>query len=144
MGPITTLVLLSLIILVSASAFTANAQSEEDNSEHEYHNNELTFLIVSFVMTYGAAAIIAGIFAMKFGQKKSKYIGGLMTLSGMVPWGFWITYKFILRISFPDDTLFNIIHWSAAPILKPLIAVIGVMLGAGLALFIFLTVVVRS
>lgn len=95
-------------------------------------------------MTYGVSAIVAGIFAMKFGQRRSKFIGGAMTVSGMVPWGFWIFYKFILNATYPDDTLLNIIHWSAAPILKPLVAVIGVILGGGLALFIFLTVVVRS
>ena len=143
MGPIATLAFLS-VLLLSVSALNVSGQSEDDDSEHDYHNNEWTFLIISFVMTYGASAIVAGLFAMKFGQRKSKIIGGIMTSSGIVPWGFWIIFKFILKASYPDDTLLNLIHWSTAPILKPLMAVIGVILGGGLALFIFLSVVVRS
>jgi hypothetical protein len=144
MGPLTISFLLSLIFLIVVAASAVDAQSEEDDSEHDYHNNEWTFLIISFVMTYGAAAIIAGLFAIKYAQRRSKYIGGAMMISGLIPWGIWITFNFILKASYPDDTIFNIIYWSTAPIIKPLLAVLGMILGGGLALFIFLTVVVRS
>ena len=62
----------------------------------------------------------------------------------MLIWGLWIFFKFVIRASYPDDTIFGIVHWVAAPLLKPLMALIGVILGAGLAVFIFLTIVVRS
>jgi hypothetical protein len=134
------LALLLTLPLLSGGALGA----DEDESEHEYHNNEWTFLIISFVMTYGAMAIVTSLFTFKFGQKKAKIISIPVMLSGLIIWGIWIYFKFIMKAEYPDDTIFNIIHWSAAPILKPLLAVIGVILGAGLALFIFLTLVVRS
>jgi hypothetical protein len=132
------------ILLLLFCPLLANAEEEEDTSEHDYHNNEWTFLIISFVMTYGATAILISLFTFKFGQGKAKIIAVPMLLSGIIIWGIWIYFKFIISAQFPDDTIFNIIHWSAAPILKPLLAVIGVILGGGLSLFIFLTVVVRS
>jgi hypothetical protein len=95
-------------------------------------------------MTYAASAIVISLFTFKYGQGKAKVIAIPMLLSGILVWGTWIYFKFIIKAGFPDDTIFNIIHWSAAPILKPLLAVIGVILGGGLSLFIFLTIVVRS
>lgn len=141
-----TLLLLSsgFILLLLFCPLLASAEEEEDTSEHDYHNNEWTFLIISFVMTYGASAIVISLFTFKFGQGKAKVIAIPMLLSGLIIWGIWIYFKFIISAQFPNDTIFNIIHWSAAPILKPLLAVIGVILGGGLSLFIFLTVVVRS
>ncbi len=144
-GPANAFFLITLAFLLTFPFITGEViGADEDESEHEYHNNEWTFLIISFVMTYGAMAIVTSLFTFKFGQKKAKIISVPVMISGLVIWGIWIYFKFIMRAEYPDDTIFNIIHWSAAPILKPLLAVVGVILGAGLALFIFLTLVVRS
>ncbi len=137
------LAMIIAIVLVTSLPLV-DAASTDDDSEHEYHNNEWTFLLISFVMTFGAAAILAGLFTMKYGQKRSKIIASSMILSGIVIWGIWIYFKFVIKASYPDDTIFGIIYWSTAPIIKPLLAVIGVIFGGGLALFLFLTVVVRS
>jgi hypothetical protein len=136
--------LLSACLILAASLPNVDGASDTEESEHDYHNNEWTFLIISFVMTYGAAAMVAGLFTMKYGQRRSKVIASFLLLSGLTIWGIWIYFKFIESASYPDDTIFGIIYWSTAPIIKPLLAVIGVILGGGLALFIFLTVVVRS
>ncbi|MBN1539389.1 MAG: hypothetical protein JW939_04535 [Candidatus Thermoplasmatota archaeon] len=144
-GPAGAMLLFLIFLFLTIPLMTGEAMGEEeDSSEHDYHNNEWTFLIISFVMTYGAMAIVTSLFTFRFGQKKAKIISIPVLISGLVIWGIWIYFKFIMRVGYPDDTIFNIIHWSAAPILKPLLAVIGVILGAGLALFIFLTLVVRS
>ncbi|HHD15320.1 MAG TPA: hypothetical protein ENK47_01270 [Euryarchaeota archaeon] len=118
--------------------------SGNGTSGHDYHNDEWTFLIISFVMTYAASAVVVSLFTLKYGQKRSRYVAVPMLLSGIVLWGVWIYFKFIVRASYPDDTIFGIIYWSTAPILKPLMALIGVIMGAGLSLFIFLTMIVRS
>ena len=115
-----------------------------ETSEHDYHNDPWTYLIFSLVMTFGLMSVLAGLFALKFSDKKAKKIAIPMILVGLVIWGFWIYFNFIDHAGYPDDTLFGIIHWVAAPLLKPLMAVIGVLLGGGLSLFIFLTAVVRS
>jgi hypothetical protein len=95
-------------------------------------------------MTFATFALLTSLFTFKFGQKKSKIIAIPMMGSGLLIWGLWIFFKFVIRASYPDDTIFGIVHWVAAPLLKPLMALIGVILGAGLAVFIFLTIVVRS
>lgn len=100
--------------------------------------------MISFVMTYGATAVLVSIFTFKFGQGKAKIIAIPILVSGLLIWLTWIYFKFMIKAGYPDDTILNIIHWSAAPILKPLLAVVGVFLGGGLSLFIFLTMVVRS
>jgi len=137
---------LSLVLLIAASllAVAPAGAIEQDNSEHEYHNDPVTYLIFSFLMTFATVAILTSLFTFKYGQKRSKIIAVPMLTSGIVIWGFWIFYNFILKAEYPDDTLFGIVHWVAAPLLKPLMALIGFVLGAGLAVFIFLTVIVRS
>jgi hypothetical protein len=128
------------ITCMSGSVFGA----DENASEDKYHNDPLTYLVFSFLMTFATFALLTSLFTFRFGQRRSKIIAVPMLASGLIIWGLWIFFKFIIRASYPDDTVFGIVHWVAAPLLKPLMALIGVIFGAGLAIFIFLTVVVRS
>jgi hypothetical protein len=128
------------LMCMTEPALAAN----NDESEDKYHNDPLTYLVFSFLMTFATFALLTSLFTFKFGQKKSKIIAIPMMGSGLIIWGIWIFFKFIIRASYPDDTIFGVVHWVAAPLLKPLMALIGVILGAGLAVFIFLTIVVRS
>lgn len=138
------MVLLAIVLSISISFPSVSADSETDESEHEYHNDEWTFLIISFVMTYAIASVIAGLFTLKFGQGKSRILAAAMLSSGLVIWGIWIYFKLIVSASYPDDTILGIIYWSTAPLLKPILAVVGFIFGGGIALFMFLTFVVRS
>lgn len=137
-----------IIMLFSLLVFTVTVEpvsaAESDGTEDKYHNDPLTYLVFSFLMTFATFALLTSLFTFKFGQKKSKIIAIPMLGSGLIIWGLWIFFKFVIRASYPDDTIFGVVHWVAAPLLKPLMALIGVILGAGLAVFIFLTVVVRS
>ncbi|MGA1822171.1 MAG: hypothetical protein ACMUIG_06570 [Thermoplasmatota archaeon] len=119
-------------------------RTETEQSEHEYHNDPMTYLIFSFIMSFASISILAGAFALKYGKKRSKLTAVPMILAGVIIWGHWITFNFILVSTYPDDTVFGIIHWVAAPLLKPLMALLGALLGAVLAVFVFLTVIVRS
>lgn len=135
------LILLSLA-LVACSCSVQGRTTEE--REDAYHNNPFTYLVFSFVMSFSTMAVLTSLFTFKFGQKRSKMVAVPMLLIGLLNWGIWITFNFVLKESYPDDTIFGIIHWVAAPLLKPLMVLLGVVLGAGLAIFIFLTVIVRS
>jgi hypothetical protein len=137
------LVVLSSLLFMGIVAEPALG-ADTDNSEHKYHNDPWTYLIFSFLMTFATFAILTSLFTFKFGQKRSKLVAIPMLATGLAIWGLWIFFNFIQRAQYPDDSIFGIIHWVAAPLLKPLMAVIGVILGAGLAVFIFLTVIVRS
>ncbi|MEA3558769.1 MAG: hypothetical protein U9R75_05885 [Candidatus Thermoplasmatota archaeon] len=135
------LVLLSLVLVILPLSAEARTTDEREDT---YHNNPMTYLLFSFVMSFSTVAILTSLFTFKYGQKRSKTIAVPMLLFGMITWGTWILFNFILKESYPDDTVIGIIHWVAAPLLKPLMVILGVILGAGLAVFIFLTVIVRS
>ncbi|MFW3146710.1 MAG: hypothetical protein ACMUIE_07865 [Thermoplasmatota archaeon] len=121
----------------------ADAKSTEE-SKHDYHNDEWTFLVISFLMAYGTMAILTSLFAIRFAQRKGKIVAIPVLFSGLLIWGLFLMFKVVLKAEYPDDTIFGIVYWATAPILKPLMAVLGIIIGIGLALFIFLTVVVRS
>lgn len=135
--------ILLLFTLLIVGPFTAEARSDEER-EDAYHNDPMTYLLFSFVMSFSTVGILTSLFTFKFGQKRSKTIAVPILLFGMLTWGTWIAFNFVLKSSYPDDTVFGIIHWVAAPLLKPLMVLLGVALGSGLAVIIFLTVVVRS
>mgnify|MGYP006284634371 FL=1 len=126
------------------AVYSPTAGSDGDRSEHDYHNDPMTYLVFSFVMTFGAVSIMAGLFALKYGRKRSKITAIPMVLSGVVIWTLWMVFNFVLRLDYPDDSIFGIIHWVAAPLLKPFMALIGILLGTLLSIFIFLTVIVRT
>ncbi len=123
---------------------SSNPVNGAGESKSDYHNNPWTYLLFSFIMTFGLVSVLAGLFALKFGQKGSRKVALPMVVAGMVPWGAWFYFNFIAHASYPNDTVFDIIHWVEAPLLKPFMAVLGVVLGAGLAVFVFLTAIVRS
>ncbi|MBN1539117.1 MAG: hypothetical protein JW939_03155 [Candidatus Thermoplasmatota archaeon] len=133
---------ISTVVIFTASGTVLGA--DQNSSEHEYHNDPFTYLVFSFLMTFATVAILTSLFTFKYGQKRSKLIAIPMLSTGTVLWAIWIVFNFILKADYPDDTIFGLVHWVAAPLLKPLMALIGFVLGAGLAVFIFLTVIVRS
>lgn len=133
---------ISTVVLLTTSGTVLAA--DQDSSEHEYHNDPFTYLLFSFLMTFATVAILTSLFTFKYGQKKSKLIAIPMLSTGIVLWATWIVFNLVLKSDYPDDTVLGLVHWVAAPLLKPLMALIGFVLGAGLAIFIFLTVIVRS
>jgi len=134
----------SISIEGSVVVHSFSGPTENEQSEHDYHNDPMTYLVFSFVMTFASVSIMAGLFALKYGKKRSKITAVFMVLSGIIIWGIWITFNFILKSNYPDDTIFGMIHWVAAPLLKPFMALIGIFLGCLLSIFIFLTVIVRT
>jgi len=139
-------ILLALVPAISILIALAgqNVSAERSRSEDEYHNDPMTYLVFSFVMTYATMAILLALFTLKYGQKRARFIAAPMLLSGLVIWGIWFFFNLVQNAEFPHDTIFGVIHWVAAPLLKPFLAMVGAVLGGGVALFIFLTVIVRS
>jgi len=134
---------MALLLLISVPFLSGNAAAEGE-SEHDYHNSPWTFFIFPFIMTFGTVSLLAGLFAIRYGQKNTKRTAVPMIAVGLVTWGVWIYFNFIAHAEYPNDTIFDIIHWVASPILLPFMALLGVAMGAGLSIIIFLTAVVRS
>ena len=137
-----------ITIILSLSLFAPSVSAFGDHIPHvgedEYHNDPMTFLLFTFLMSFATTAILVSLFTFKFGQKRSKIVAIPVLISGLTLWGFWIFYNLVLRADYPDDTLLGVVHWTAAPVLLPIMALIGAAVGFGLAVFIFLTVIVRS
>ncbi len=136
-----------LLIAVTAmlSSFLPGVLAKDDGtSEHDYHNDPFTLLLFTFIMSYATMAILVSLFTFRFAAKRSRFLAVPMLASGMLPWGMWVVFKLVLRAEYPDDSLFGIVHWVAAPLLLPVMALLGFAFGVGLGLFIFLTIIVRS
>lgn len=136
-------VMLATAILLSFMLPDAIARDDRV-SEHEYHNDPFTLLLFTFLMSYATMAILVSLFTFKFAAKRSRLLTIPMLASGLIPWGMWVVFKLVLRADYPDDTLFGVVHWVAAPLLLPIMALLGFAFGIGLGLFIFLTIIVRS
>jgi predicted neutral ceramidase superfamily lipid hydrolase len=136
-------VLLATAALLSSLLPDVLARNEAI-SEHEYHNDPFTVLLFTFLMSYATMAILVSLFTFKFASKRSRFLAVPMLASGILPWGIWVVFKLVLRAEYPDDSLFGVVHWAAAPLLLPVMALLGFAFGLGLGLFIFLTIIVRS
>lgn len=130
--------------ILSVCTLALPLASAATRSEHEYHNDPWTYLLFSFLMSFALICILLGAFAFKFGKKRTRSFSVPMMIGGVVIWGIWAYFNLIARAEYPDDTIyFGIIHWVAAPLLRPIMAVLGVAAGFGLGLLIFLNTIVR-
>jgi MFS family permease len=137
--PVTILAGIFLVLALMPGASSAHSVSQDS-----YHNNPLTYLFFSFVMSFGTISFILGVFAFKYGKKRTRIYSVPMMASGTVIWALWFYFNFVAQADYPDDTVFSIIHWVAAPLLKPVMALLGAGLGLALALVIFLNSIVRA
>ncbi|MGA1866483.1 MAG: hypothetical protein ACMUFK_03335, partial [Thermoplasmatota archaeon] len=94
---------ISTVVLLTASGTVL--ASDQDSSEHEYHNDPFTYLLFSFLMTFATVAILTSLFTFKYGQKKSKLIAIPMLSTGIVLWATWIVFNLVLKSDYPDDTV---------------------------------------
>jgi MFS family permease len=137
--PIT--IVLSLVFILCILPEPASAH---DMSKSDYHNDPFTFLLFSFVMGFGTVSLVLGAFAFKFGKKRTRAFSIPMMIAGVGIWSLWTYFKVIARAEYPHDTILSVIHWAEAPLLLPLMALLGAGLGAVLALVIFLNTIVRA
>ena len=131
--------------------------SEDDYPNKEgdlcqYHGDEkgrrdasesmVNIFFFTFLMSFAVFSLIAGVFTAYFGAGKSRAIGGGLLVIGLVVILIWI-YFGILQ-SYPDDTILGIVHWNAAKTLEAFITVIGALIGAVIAIVLFLVAIMKS
>ncbi|MDG6226060.1 MAG: hypothetical protein QCI82_11190 [Candidatus Thermoplasmatota archaeon] len=134
---------LMLLWILSVCTLALPLASAATRTEHDYHNDPFTYLLFSFLMSFALICILLGAFAFRFGKKRTRSFSVPMMIGGVVIWGIWAYFNLIASSEYPDDTVLGIIHWVAAPLLKPIMAVLGVAAGFGLGLLIFLNTIVR-
>ncbi len=100
--------------------------------------NLLAQFLGMMVLVFGIASIIAGIFTAYFGSGKSRVVGGILIVIGLLVfiifmWGAgWLGMLGTPPISFADT------------ILQGIVAIIGAIVGAAIALGIFLVAIMKA
>ena len=100
-----------------------------------------TFLFV-LLMSFAIFSLVAGIFTAYFGAGKSRAIGGVLLVLGLVVILVWIYFTFMS--SYPDDSILGIVHWEAARTLEAFVTVLGAIVGAVVAIVLFLVAIMKS
>lgn len=131
---------------------SVDKEPADDGKLRQYHGDEKgkldaqesllnTFLFV-LLLSFAVFSLIAGIFTAYFGAGKSRAIGGVLLVLGLIVILIWV-YFGVLR-SYPDDTILGIVHWEAARTLEAFITVIGALIGAVIAVVLFLVAIMKS
>lgn len=102
----------------------------------------MTWDIMSFltivVFVFALVLLVAGIFSAYFGSGKSRVAGVIMLLAGLIA-GFVWAYL----VGYSDIALFaDVVAWDV--MYNTIISMIGVLIGALVAIGIFLVVVLKS
>jgi hypothetical protein len=114
----------------------------DEKGRNDAANNMVNIFFFTFLMSFAVFSLIAGVFTAYFGAGKSRAIGGALLVIGLVVILIWV-YFGILQ-SYPDDTIIGIVHWNAAKTLEAFITVIGALIGAVIAIVLFLVAIMKS
>jgi hypothetical protein len=114
----------------------------DEKGKREAANSMLNTFLFVLLLSFAVFSLIAGIFTAYFGAGKSRAIGGVLLVLGLIVILIWV-YFGILR-EYPDDTILGIVHWDAAQTLQAFITVIGALIGAVIAVVLFLVAIMKS
>ncbi|WP_455392157.1 hypothetical protein [[Eubacterium] cellulosolvens] len=114
----------------------------EEKDRKEAQESLLNTFLFVLLLSFAVFSLIAGIFTAYFGAGKSRAIGGILLVLGLVVILIWI-YFGVLQ-DYPDDTILNIVHWEAAKTLEAFVTVIGAVIGAVIAIILFLVAIMKS
>ncbi len=123
-----------------------------DGKLRQYHDDEKgkldaqesllnTFLFV-LLLSFAIFSLIAGIFTAYFGAGKSRAIGGVLLVLGLIVILVWV-YFGVLQ-DYPDDTIIGIVHWEAAKTTQAFLTVLGALIGGVIAIVLFLVAIMKS
>ncbi len=129
---------MSTIFFLAALFFSSiSALAEKDG----YAQNEILFFNFAavFIITFGLITLVAGLFTAYFGAGKSRAIGGVLTVLGLV--------VFILSVWLAMENTtgpLGIINWGPVAIFEAFITILGAVIGALIAVVLFLVAIMKS
>jgi len=101
----------------------------------------LGYFLSMLMLVFAIASIIAGLFTAYFGSGKSRAVGAILIIIGLIVFGFFLWCAGIL----PLGTLPPEICWKGEGIIiNGIAAVIGAIIGALIALGIFLLAIMKA
>lgn len=131
LSPVFAVMALLVLLLLSGKAFGAGGTNVDEPTKLLH-----SFLAV-FVITFGLLTLIAGIFTAYFGAGKSRTIGVVLTLIGLV----------VLIVSLMQawkDEPGLIINWKVVAVFEAFVTVLGALVGAAVAVILFLIAIMKS
>jgi hypothetical protein len=127
----------------NVAAYKIVQWEDKDNYKRKETSESLMniFLFV-LLLSFAIFSLLAGIFTAYFGAGKSRAIGGVLLVLGLVVLLIWVYFGIIS--SYPDDSLIGIVHWDAAKTIEAFITVLGALVGAAAAIVLFLVAIMKS
>jgi hypothetical protein len=114
----------------------------DEKGKRDAANSMVNIFFFTFLLSFAVFSLIAGVFTAYFGAGKSPAIGGALLVIGLVVILVWVYFG--LLQSYPDDTIIGIVHWEAAKTLEAFVTVIGALIGAVIAIVLFLVAIMKS
>ena len=119
----------------------------EQYTDDAWDRNEVSKSLINIflfvlLLSFAIFSLLAGIFTAYFGAGKSRAIGGGLLVLGLVIILVWVYYGILG--SYPDDTLLGVVHWDAAKTLEAFITVLSAIIGAVIAVVMFLVAIMKS
>jgi len=115
---------------------------EEGFDKLEAGDNLINTFLFVLLLSFAVFSLLAGIFTAYFGAGKSRAIGAVLLLLGLVIIVIWIWFGILSE--YPDDTLLGVIHWEAARTMEAFVTVISAIIGAVIAVVLFLVAIMKS
>jgi len=114
----------------------------DEKGRDEAANSSMNIFLFVLLLSFAVFSLIAGIFTAYFGAGKSRAIGGVLLVLGLIVILVWV-YFGVLK-SYPDDTVLGIVHWQAAKTLQAFLTVLAALIGGVIAIVLFLVAIMKS
>ncbi|HID25643.1 MAG TPA: hypothetical protein EYP23_04185 [Thermoplasmata archaeon] len=94
-----------------------------------------TYLLSMLMLVFGLATIVAGLFTAYFGSGRSRIVGGILVIIGLIVFVLFLGYAGVLPFL---EAVFK------GVVINGVLAVIGAIVGALIALGIFLVAIMKA
>ncbi|HDO19592.1 MAG TPA: hypothetical protein ENG74_02570 [Thermoplasmatales archaeon] len=94
------------------------------------------YLLSMMMLVFGVASILAGIFTAYFGSGKSRIVGGILLVIGLIAIVLFLGYAGVLSLGL--EPIFR------GVIINGVLAVIGALIGGLIALGVFLVAIMKA
>lgn len=126
--------LCALTIVASSGAMAAGGEDYEEHQDSLWNN----FGIIAIV-SFGLFSLLAGGFTAYFGAGKSRAIGGALLGVGLL-----IFILFLLLSMGKMESPLGLLDWDAFEVKKAAMIVLGALVGAVVAIGLFLVAIMKS
>jgi len=116
----------------------------QEGPVQDYKDDPIPTFIFVTLCSFAFFAMVLGAFTTRYGKGRSRLTGAILLAVGGVSSAGVVVLSVLDIREYPDDTLFEIMHWAIQPIVLPLVTIIGAGIGGLLALVLFLVIIMKA